>query len=431
MKKIDTTQQKIRLGIQGAVLALLVIAVAIYGVHQQKPSHAATITATLSASPSSGTYTVGSTISVAIFENSSTEPVSTVQADITYDSTALAFVPGGTANNQTDDTGSQFTDIAPPPIVGTGTLSVSRGAITAQTGNQKVTTVNFTVLKAGTATISFAGTSQVYRDSDLTNIYSGGTPATYVFQNPCTAVPSTPGTPTVSAKTDTSVALSWTASTAGANCTLSGYHVFRGATKVADIAAGTTTYTDTGLTASTAYSYTVTASDALSHTSAASAALAVTTNAPPCTLTPSVPASLQRTVHTTTSVTITWAASTPAANCTLSGYHVFRGATKVADIAAGTTTYTDTGLTASTTYSYTVTASDTASHTSAASAILTAGTGVLGDADGDGSVNSRDIATIVHYWTQHVTPGTNGDLSGNGIVDSPDIAALVKYWPKS
>jgi hypothetical protein len=56
---------------------------------------------------------------------------------------------------------------------------------------------------------------------------------------------------------------------------------------------------------------------------------------------------------------------------------------------------------------------------------------VLGDTNGDHVINGQDIATIVHYWGQHVTVGTNGDLNGNGVVDTADISILVHYWPKS
>ncbi|WP_304413446.1 fibronectin type III domain-containing protein, partial [Cellulomonas sp. A375-1] len=73
--------------------------------------------------------------------------------------------------------------------------------------------------------------------------------------------------------TETSVALSWTASTD--NVGVVGYDVYRGTTKVGS--ATGTTYTDTGLTAATAYSYTVRAKDAAGNVSAASSALSVTT----------------------------------------------------------------------------------------------------------------------------------------------------------
>jgi chitodextrinase len=416
-------QRSIQMGVQLAVAALLVTAIAVYGVHQQKPSHAATSTGTFSLTPASGTYQVGSTISVSIMEDSSTDAVSTVQADMTYDPTVLSY-------QSIDDTGSQFSEVAPAPTVGSGMLSISRGSTASRTGSQKVTTISFTVLKPGNANIAFAASSIIYRTSDFINIFTSSAGGSYVIPVPCTANPSAPTGLTSGSKTNTSVAMNWSASTAGTSCTLTGYQVYRGATKVADLAAGTTSYTDTGLTANTAYSYTVTASDTVSHTSAASNTLAVTTNAPPCATAPSVPGSLSADTSTTTSITINWGASSPSTSCTLTGYQVYRGATKVADLAAGITNFTDTGLTEHTAYSYTVTASDTASNTSAPSSAFSTNTKTTGDVSGDGHVTTLDIAILLKYWNQTVPVNTNGDLNGDGRVTTIDVAILLKNWGK-
>ncbi|MBW7474700.1 discoidin domain-containing protein [Paenibacillus oenotherae] len=74
--------------------------------------------------------------------------------------------------------------------------------------------------------------------------------------------------------TDTTVNLSWTASTD--NVGVTGYDIYRDNVKI-DSAAGTT-YTATGLTAATAYSFAVKAKDAAGNVSAASTAITVTTN---------------------------------------------------------------------------------------------------------------------------------------------------------
>ncbi|MET9440432.1 glycoside hydrolase family 6 protein [Streptomyces sp. NPDC006610] len=92
-----------------------------------------------------------------------------------------------------------------------------------------------------------------------------------------TTAPTAPTGLTATAKTATSVSLSWTASTDDRG--VSGYDVYRNGTKVNTTPVSGTTYTDTGLTASTAYSYTVRARDAAGNVSAASAALSVTTEA--------------------------------------------------------------------------------------------------------------------------------------------------------
>ncbi|MNQ86089.1 Beta/alpha-amylase precursor [compost metagenome] len=78
-------------------------------------------------------------------------------------------------------------------------------------------------------------------------------------------------------KTDTSISLSWSASTDTVGVT--GYEIWRNGVKVATTAS--TSYTNTGLTANTAYSYTVKAYDAAGNLSAESAAISVTTNPTP------------------------------------------------------------------------------------------------------------------------------------------------------
>jgi len=180
-----------------------------------------------------------------------------------------------------------------------------------------------------------------------------------------TIAPSVPTGLTVTGKTSSSVSLSWTASTD--NVGVTGYDVYRGTAKVGT--STSTTYTDTGLTASTAYSYTVKAHDAAGNASAASSSVSATTSATSGDSTaPSVPAGLTVTGTTTSSVSLSWTASTD--NVGVTGYNVYRGGSKVGSVTSGTT-YTDSGLSASTAYSYTVAAYDAAGNTSAVSAAVT------------------------------------------------------------
>src|SRR5258706_27424 len=78
---------------------------------------------------------------------------------------------------------------------------------------------------------------------------------------------------------------------------------------------------------------------------------------------PSAPTSLQVTGTTSSSLSLSWTAATH--NVGVTGYDVYRGSTKVATVSG--TFYTDSGLTASTTYMYTVKARDAAGNVSAAS----------------------------------------------------------------
>ncbi len=95
---------------------------------------------------------------------------------------------------------------------------------------------------------------------------------------------------------------------------------------------------------------------------------------------PSAPANLSVTGTTSSSVSLSWGASTD--NVGVTGYQVFRGSTLVTTVTG--TTYTDIGLAASTSYSYTVKARDAAGNVSAASNQAT-GTTQSGGGGGGGN----------------------------------------------
>ncbi|MFD3946718.1 glycosyl hydrolase family 8 [Streptomyces sp. NPDC058579] len=85
------------------------------------------------------------------------------------------------------------------------------------------------------------------------------------------------------------------------------------------------------------------------------------------TTAPSVPGSLRSTATTSTSASLAWNASTD--NVGVTGYDVFRNGTLVGT--ATSASYTDTGLTASTSYTYTVKARDAAGNVSGGSNAVT------------------------------------------------------------
>lgn len=95
------------------------------------------------------------------------------------------------------------------------------------------------------------------------------------------------------------------------------------------------------------------------------------------TTAPSVPAGLNSPNKTSTSITISWTASTDnAGGSGVAGYDVFRGGAQLASTTA--TTYTDSGLSANTTYSYSVRARDVATNASAQSAAISVTTNPSG-----------------------------------------------------
>jgi chitinase len=195
-----------------------------------------------------------------------------------------------------------------------------------------------------------------------------------------TTPPSAPGSVHSTGVTASSVSLAWSASTD--NVGVSGYDVFRGSTKVGTVTG--TSFTNSGLSASTTYSYTVKAHDAAGNNSAASNAVSVTTSASGGgggdTTPPSAPGSLHSTGTTASSVSLAWSASTD--NVGVTGYDVFRSSTKVGTVTG--TSFTDSGLSASTTYSYTVKAHDAAGNNSAASNAVSVTTSASGGGGGGG-----------------------------------------------
>jgi len=130
---------------------------------------------------------------------------------------------------------------------------------------------------------------------------------------------------------------------------VAGYNIYRNGAPVGTSAI--TSYSDTGLEASTTYSYTVSAYDAAGNVSGASSPVSATTE-PPDTIPPSVPTALVAVAVSSTQINLSWNASTD--NVTVMGYKLFRDGAQIATTSQ--LTFSDNGLTASTTYAYTVAA---------------------------------------------------------------------------
>jgi len=92
-------------------------------------------------------------------------------------------------------------------------------------------------------------------------------------------------------------------------------------------------------------------------------ALYAYTGGPPDTQAPTTPTNLTASAISSSQINLSWTASTD--NIGVTGYRVYRGGTQVAS--PSTTSYSDTGLSPSTTYSYTVAAVDAAGNVSAQS----------------------------------------------------------------
>ncbi len=181
-----------------------------------------------------------------------------------------------------------------------------------------------------------------------------------------TQAPTAPGSLRTDSVTTTTVALRWNASTD--NVGVTSYRIYRGSTLIGT--ATGLTYTDGGLTQGTSYSYRVTALDAAGNESNPSSTLSVTTVDPGDTTPPTAPTGLQAGGATTTSVQLTWNPATD--NRGVTGYRIYRNGAAVGTTA--TTSYTDSSLTADTSYTYRVSAYDAAGNESDLSAQITART---------------------------------------------------------
>src|SRR5579862_7270649 len=100
-----------------------------------------------------------------------------------------------------------------------------------------------------------------------------------------------------------------------------------------------------------------------SNNSTTSASVSVTVNNAADTTPPSVPTGLAAVAASSSQINLNWTASTD--NVGVTGYKVFRGGVQIGT--STTNAYSDTGLTASTSYTYTVSAYDAAGNTSAQS----------------------------------------------------------------
>ena len=176
--------------------------------------------------------------------------------------------------------------------------------------------------------------------------------------------------------TETTVDLMW--DNAADSIGVAGYKIYRDGVEVGE--STTTDYTDTGLTAGTTYLYTVKAYAAADNISEASNEISVTTSGTPIieqpdTEVPTTPANLIMLGATETTVDLMWDNATD--NVGVTGYRIYRDGVEVGTTT--TTDYTDTGLTAGTTYIYTVKTYDAAGNTSDASSALSATTSLAPD----------------------------------------------------
>lgn len=171
--------------------------------------------------------------------------------------------------------------------------------------------------------------------------------------------------PTISGRTATNITggtarITWTTNEPATSLVEYGLTTSYGSSTALDPALVTAhSVTLTGLAPNTTYNYRVHSTDAAGN-ERISANSTFRTAAAPDTTPPSVPTGLTATAISSTQINLSWNASTD--NVAVTGYQVFRNGTQVGP--STTTTFSDTGLSPSTSYSYTVRAVDASTNPS-------------------------------------------------------------------
>lgn len=142
---------------------------------------------------------------------------------------------------------------------------------------------------------------------------------------------------------------------------------------------------------------------------------------------PSVPSGLRATATTSSNISLSWSAATDSGSG-LAGYKLYRNSVQVANISAGTTSYTDSGLSPGTSYTYTISAYDNAGNQSAQSTSIQATTtsaAVPGDCNGDSHVTIIDLSLLLsHYGTAYAPC----DFHADGFVSITDLSILLSNY---
>ncbi len=130
--------------------------------------------ADVSISPSTGSYSVGQSFTVTIQTNPQGKSVNAVEAKLSFDNTKLSVT-------SVSKTGSVFSLWTTEPTFSNsaGTIDFGGGSPSPFSTRSNLVTVTFKVLKEGSATVSIASASVLAADGLGTDVYTGGTGATY------------------------------------------------------------------------------------------------------------------------------------------------------------------------------------------------------------------------------------------------------------
>ncbi len=259
--------------------------------------------------------------------------------------------------------------------------------------------------------------------SSYTNIADATT------QAPPVTIPRPPSNLTATASSSSQINLAWTDNASDET----GFEIERSNdgtnfAKIADVGANTTTYSNTGLTASTRYWYrlrAINSAGASSYTNIADA----TTQAPPVTI-PRPPSNLTATASSSSQINLAWTDN--ASDET--GFEIERSNdgtnfAKIADVGANTTTYSNTGLTASTRYWYRLRAINSAgasSYTNIADATTQAPPVTIPRPPSNLTATASSSSQINLVWTDNASDETGFEIErSNDGINFTKIADVV------
>jgi microbial collagenase len=242
-----------------------------------------------------------------------------------------------------------------------------------------------------------------------------------------TTPPSKPSNLSTTVRSSSQIDLVWSASTDGGGSGLAGYRIERcqGATCSNFSEIGTTAspqFSSTGLAASTTYRYRVRAFDGAGNASGYSSVASGTTSAGATDTTPpSTPTGVSANVRGSAQIDLSWSASTDTGGSGLAGYRIERcqGASCTSFSEIGTTTstqFSNTGLSAATTYRYRLRAVDGSGNVSGYSSVTSATT----SSNGGGSTVLQNGVAVTG-----LAASTGGTL--NYTLDVPAGASNLRF----
>jgi chitodextrinase len=311
-------------------------------------------------------------------------------------------------------------------------LSLSWAASTDNVG-----TTGYTVYVNGTASSAASATSRTVSGLSCGSTYTIGVDAYDAAGNhsaqtsttmstsacPDTTAPSTPTNLTKTGSTQTSLALSWSASTD--NVGVTGYTLYVNGAQV-----GTTTSTSmsaTGLACSTTYTVSVDAFDAAGNHSA-KASISTSTAACADTAPPSTPTGLSTSAVGQSSITLSWTASTD--NVGVTGYRLYLGGSQVGT--SSSTSYVFSGLSCGTSYTLGVAAVDAAGNVSGTATLSATAAACSPPPSGSCTTTiSSGLATAIQNAAAGATICLNGGSYGSLNLTNVRKSADVTVEPVS